>query len=135
MLVAWLCVRFVYLAVPALVAERRGAWSSLRRASALSRRQLWRTGGIALLTVVVTSIAAQVLTTPISLLLSLVVTGLGPQYALLGLVLAQAVSTVVAAAFVTPFTGAVTAVQYLDQRIRKEAYDVELLREAGVTAR
>ena len=27
----------------------------------------------------------------------------------------------------TPFTAAVTVLQYLDQRIRKEGYDVELI--------
>ena len=39
-----------------------------------------------------------------------------------------------AAAFVAPFTAAVTSLQYLDQRMRKEAYDVELMTQAGITA-
>ena len=39
----------------------------------------------------------------------------------------------ITAAFVAPFTSAVTSVQYLDQRIRKEAYDVELMTMAGIT--
>ena len=38
-------------------------------------------------------------------------------------------------AFVAPFTAAVTSLQYLDQRMRKEAYDVELMREAGLIPR
>ena len=42
-------------------------------------------------------------------------------------------SQVVAAAFVTPFTSSVTSLQYLDQRMRKEAYDVELMTKAGLT--
>ena len=50
------------------------------------------------------------------------------------LVVTQALSQVVAAAFVTPFTSAVTSLQYLDQRMRKEAYDVELMQQAGITA-
>ncbi len=37
-------------------------------------------------------------------------------------------------AFVAPFTGAVSSLQYLDQRMRKEAYDVELMTQAGLTA-
>ena len=41
----------------------------------------------------------------------------------------------VTAAFIGPFTSAVTSLQYLDQRIRKEAYDVELMTQAGITAR
>ena len=48
--------------------------------------------------------------------------------------LTNAVTSVVAAAFVAPFTAAVTSLQYLDQRIRKEAYDVELMTRAGITA-
>ena len=38
-----------------------------------------------------------------------------------------------ATAFVAPFTAAVTTLQYLDQRMRKEAYDVELMAQAGIT--
>ena len=41
----------------------------------------------------------------------------------------------VQAAFVAPFTAAVTSLQYVDQRIRKEAFDVELMTRAGITAR
>ena len=39
---------------------------------------------------------------------------------------------VAATAFVAPFTAAVTSLQYIDQRMRKEAYDVELMRQAGI---
>ena len=46
----------------------------------------------------------------------------------------HALGSVVAAAFVAPFTAAVTSLQYLDQRMRKEAYDVELMAQAGITA-
>ena len=52
---------------------------------------------------------------------------------LLVLVVTQALSQVVSAAFVTPFTASVTSLQYLDQRMRKEAYDVELMSRAGLT--
>lgn len=133
-LMAWVWIRMAYLPVPALMTERLGVIASMRRAFALTRRQFWRTLGIALLTLVITSIAAQVLTTPVTLVLSVVITGLGPEYALLSLVVTQAVATVISAAFVTPFTAAVTSLQYLDQRMRKEAFDVELMQRAGVTA-
>jgi hypothetical protein len=39
----------------------------------------------------------------------------------------------VSAAFTAPFTTAVASVQYLDQRMRKEAFDVELMARAGIT--
>lgn len=133
--VVWTYVRVVHLAVPALLLERISVRAALARAFRLSRRQFWRIFGIALLTTIITSIAAQVLTTPISLVLQLVLTGLSPDYVVLGLVLTQALTTVIAAAFVTPFTAAVSCLQYLDQRMRKEAFDVELMQRAGITTR
>ena len=43
-----------------------------------------------------------------------------------------AVGAVVSAAVLQPFQAAVNALLYVDQRIRKEAYDVELLGRAGI---
>ncbi len=114
--------------------ERRGVFGSLGRAFTLTRRQFWRTFGIALLTSLITQVASSVLTVPISLLSQLaLVLPLFAGYELLVFVLAQALSTVVAAAFVSPFTAAVTSLQYVDQRMRKEAFDVELMTRAGIT--
>ena len=50
------------------------------------------------------------------------------------IVVTQALDPGALSAFVTPFTAAVTSLQYLDQRMRKEAYDVELMQQAGITA-
>jgi hypothetical protein len=55
------------------------------------------------------------------------------QYVALVTVVLTALATVVQTAFVTPFSAAVTSLQYLDQRMRKEAYDVELMARAGIT--
>ncbi|HET8960286.1 hypothetical protein [Nocardioides sp.] len=133
-LLIWLWIRVGYLPVPALMLERVGVFGAFGRGFQLSRRQFWRIFGIALLTAVITGVASQVFATPISMLGEFVVTALGPQYEVLGLVVAQAIISVLTAAFVSPFTGAVTSLQYLDQRIRKEAYDVELMTQAGITA-
>ena len=54
-------------------------------------------------------------------------------YMVLGLAITQAVSSILSSAFVAPFTAAVTALLYIDQRMRKEAYDVELMRQAGLS--
>ncbi len=133
-LLVWLWIRVGYLPVPALMLEEVGVFGAIGRGFRLSRRQFWRIFGIALLTVVITGVASQVLATPLTLIGEYAITALGPQYALLGLVVVQAVTAVLTAAFVSPFTGAVTSLQYLDQRIRKEAYDVELMTQAGITA-
>ena len=63
-----------------------------------------------------------------------VIAVVGAKYTLVILSISQALTQVVSAAFVTPFTSSVTSLQYLDPRMRKEAYDVELMQQAGITA-
>ena len=58
-----------------------------------------------------------------------------PDYYFLVFTPGVAIGSVLPNAFVAPFTAAVTSLQYLDQRMRKEAYDVELMREAGLIPR
>ena len=129
----WFWVRVYYLPVPALMLEDVGVLGAIRRGHELTRRQFWRTFGIALLTVVVAQVAGSMLSLPISFLgQGAALAGAPPEWSLFLLVLSQALSSVVAAAFVSPFTAAVTSLQYLDQRIRKEAYDVELMTRAGI---
>ena len=131
----WLWIRVTYLPVPALIIERIGVFAALGRGYRLTRRQFWRTFGIGLLTVVITAVAAQIITVPFS-----IVGGVGsiavsdPEAALLLTLVVNALGTVLSTAFVAPFTSAVASLQYLDQRIRKEAYDVELMAQAGITA-
>jgi hypothetical protein len=132
----WFWIRIYYLCVPALMLEDVGVFGAIERGHALTRSAFWRTFGIALLTVVVTSIAGAMLGTPISLVLDGVLTGgLDSRYAALSLVVVNAVTAVVQSAFVAPFTAAVASLQYVDQRIRKEAFDVELMTRAGITGR
>jgi hypothetical protein len=132
--VVWFWVRIYYLPVPALMLEPVGVLGAIRRGFRLTRSQFWRTFGIALLTWIVVQVAAGFLGFPFAIVGEVVSVGVGDRYALLVLVVTQALAQVVSAAFVTPFTSAVTALQYLDQRMRKEAYDVELMQLAGITA-
>jgi hypothetical protein len=134
-LMGWVWVRLLYLPAPVLVLEKVGLVKAIGRGYRLSSREFWRTLGIALLTLLITVVAAQMLAVPFSvtgLLLSDVV---DPAHAALVLVLTQAVATVVASAFAAPFTAAVVALQYVDLRMRKEGYDVELMSRAGVLGR
>jgi hypothetical protein len=132
-LLVWFWVRVYYLPVPALMLEPVGVFGAVGRGFALTRRQFWRTFGIALLTVIVVAIASNVLAVPVGIIGQVATVAVGTQYALLVLVVTQALSQVISAAFATPFTSAVTSLQYLDQRMRKEAYDVELMQQAGIT--
>ena len=130
----WFWIRVYYLPVPALMLEPVGVFSSLGRGFRLTRKQFWRTFGIALLTYVIAQIGGSVLAFPINLIGQVALLALDPDYALLGLVVLQALGSVIAAAFVAPFSSAVSSLQYIDQRMRKEAYDVELMTQAGLTA-
>lgn len=130
----WLWIRLVYLATPALMLEPVGVFGSFGRTWRLTTGQFWRTLGIGLLTVLITGVAGGILTTPVSFGGQIASVAL-PEYAVLILVLSQAIALVIQNAFVAPFTAAVTSLQYLDQRMRKEAYDVELMREAGLIPR
>lgn len=130
----WFWVRIYYLPVPALMLEDVGVIGAIRRGFRLTKGQFWRTFGIALLTVLIAQIAGGILASPVSILGQLVFAGgASVKYAVLALVVTNALANVISAAFVAPFTTAVASLQYLDQRMRKEAYDVELMAQAGIT--
>ena len=127
----FLIVRLYLLAVPALMLEHTGVFGAFGRAWQLSSRQFWRLFGIWLLTALIAGFASQIVSFPISLVSSIVSVA-APDLYFLATIAGTALATVVAAAIVTPFTGAVTNLQYLDQRIRKESYEVELMEQAGL---
>jgi MFS family permease len=130
----WFWIRVYYLPVPALMLEDVGVLGAVGRGFRLTGRQFWRTFGIALLTVLIAQIAGGMLAAPVSILGQVVLAGGGPvKYAVLGLVVTNALTNVISAAFVAPFTTTVASLQYFDQRMRKEAYDVELMARAGIT--
>jgi hypothetical protein len=132
-LCCWLWIRVYYLPVPPLMLEDVGVFGAIGRGWTLTARQFWRTFGIALLTVLIGSVAGAMLSTPVTLIGQVTAFAV-PEYAALLLVLTQAVALVVQNAFVAPFLSTVTSVQYVDLRMRKEAYDVELMREVGIVA-
>ncbi|MEU6134512.1 hypothetical protein [Nocardioides sp. NPDC047086] len=130
----FLTVRLYLLAVPALMLEHTGVFGAIGRAWQLSARQFWRLFGIWLLAAIIAGFASQIVAFPISMLAS-VVGIVQPDLYFLATIAGSAVSTVVSAAIVTPFSGAVTNLQYLDQRIRKESYEVDLMEQAGLLSR
>lgn len=124
-------VRLFYLAPAALMLERVGVGAAMQRAWALSRAQFWRLLGIWLLTGLVVGLVGQVLSIPTSLIgVSAMLVAPGSSWAGLLLVLSGYLSTIIVGAVTTPFLAGVSALLYVDQRIRKEAYDVELLAAA-----
>ncbi|KRF35193.1 hypothetical protein [Nocardioides sp. Soil805] len=129
----WFWVRVYYLPVPALMLEPVGVLGAIGRGFRLTRGAFWRTFGIALLTVVIAQAAGTALAMPLSFLAQGALLGGVPSEAgVLVLVVSQAVASVVTAAFVAPFTTSVTALQYLDLRMRAEGHDITLMRQAGI---
>jgi hypothetical protein len=130
-LVFWVRVRA--LAVPSLMLEPVGVFGALGRAVRLTSRQFWRLFGILLLVALVVGVAGSMLRLPFSLVGEFfLVSGTDSGYGLTIYLLLTAVGTVISSALLQPFQAAVSALLYVDQRIRKEAYDVELLGRAGI---
>lgn len=115
---------FTLLATPALVLERAGVGTALRRSFQLTKRSFWRVLGIYLLTSILVAILAWVISSPSSLFAPL----LGSPAAIYVVTL---VASVIASAITTPFMAAVVALLYIDVRMRTEALDVELAKAAG----
>jgi hypothetical protein len=125
---AFVQVRLIALAAPALVLERLRLFASMRRAYELSRGQFWRLLGITLLTFVITSVIAQLLAIPFAIV------GVVAMFvfenrttAAMVYVFSNYLSLVLTQAVTIPFGAGVKSLLYVDQRIRKEAYDVELI--------
>jgi hypothetical protein len=130
----WFWVRVYYLPVPALMLEPIGVFGAIGRGYHLTRKAFWRTFGIGLLTLVIAQIAGSMLSMPVSLLSQGVLLGGVPGEAgVFLLVIGQAVASVITAAFVAPFTTSVATLQYVDLRMRTEAFDVVLMQRAGLT--
>jgi hypothetical protein len=129
----WFWVRIRALAVPTLMLEPAGIFGALRRAIRLSRHQFWRLLGLLLLVGLVVGVAGGILRLPFSIAGQLfLTTSTDTGYGLLIYLVLTAVGTVISSAVLQPFSAAVSALLYIDQRIRKEAYDVELLGRAGI---
>jgi len=133
-LYCWLTTKLAFVPV-LLVVERLRLGAAIRRSWSLTTGSFWRIFGIVLLITVVISLAAQVVTVPITAIGSLLGGVLNPNgaedfsnaWVLGSLVAGYAVSAVFAAVSYVA-TAATPAILYVDVRMRKEGLDVELQR-------
>jgi len=138
---SFLWVRLAF-AAPALLLERVGVGQALRRSWRLTAGSWWRVFGILLLTVVISFVASGLLATPLSLVGSVVGEALGGssddgaafRQGLLVSQLFANLGSVLASTVTAPFSAAVTALLYIDLRIRREGLDVALARAAAQPA-
>jgi Membrane domain of glycerophosphoryl diester phosphodiesterase len=121
------------MAAPALLLEGQGVAGAIRRSWALTRGSFWRVFGILVLTAIIVGIASAVIVVPLGLVSLLVGLGLGGGSStgvLVAQQIVQQVGSAVAGSIFYPFQAAVSALLYIDLRMRREGLDVELLRAA-----
>jgi len=134
----WLMIRFS-LASPALMLEKQGILKSMSRSAKLVRGSWWRVFGIQLLATIIANIVASIVVIPFAFLAAALsgdgVTGfLNSSSGNLGwtFLIVSGVGSVIGSMLTFPITAGVTVLLYIDQRIRREALDLDLARVAGV---
>ncbi|MFF9644419.1 hypothetical protein [Kitasatospora aureofaciens] len=131
----WLLIRYS-LAAPALMLEKQGVVTALSRSRRLARGSWWRIFGIVLLSRLLAGIVGATLVIPfrfIGLALgfgSIDRFGDSSQQSI-GMMVLTAIAGIIASSLTTPFLAAVGVLVYIDQRIRREALDIELARAAA----
>ncbi len=121
------------LASPAVVLERQGVVTSLRRSRTLVKGTWWRILGILLLSAIIVQVVSGVISVPFSLVTggASIFGGNTGAVSLLSLALGS-VGTIISGTITWPFAAAVSALLYIDVRMRREGLDIELARAAGL---
>ncbi|MEU8622882.1 hypothetical protein [Streptomyces sp. NPDC048623] len=136
--VIWLTIA-LSLASPALMLERQGVIKAMKRSMKLVQGSWWRIFGITLLTNVMVAVFTMLVAIPF-LILATAVSGSGLDSFMEGSVpetgwtflIIMGIGGVITSALTYPLTSGVTVLLYIDQRIRREALDLELARAAGL---
>jgi hypothetical protein len=123
----------ISLAAPAIVLEGHGVMAGLRRSFALTTgAAFWRILGITLLAGFLAGIARSLLGLPFSIIGTILgaLSGQDSESGQMIVTFVSHLSALLTGAITTPFVAAVTGLLYIDRRMRLEALDVVLLREA-----
>ncbi|MEV0643001.1 glycerophosphoryl diester phosphodiesterase membrane domain-containing protein [Streptomyces sp. NPDC050619] len=133
----WLMIRFS-LASPALMLEKQSITKSMSRSAKLVRGSWWRVFGIQLLATIIANIVAAIIVLPFTFLAA-ALSGDGIGGFLNGtgdlgwtFLIVSGIGSVIGSMITFPITAGVTVLLYIDQRIRREALDLDLARAAGV---
>jgi hypothetical protein len=126
------------LASPALMLEKQGVLKSMSRSAKLVRGSWWRVFGIQLLATIIANIVASIVVIPFALIASALsgdgITGFLSSAGSAGwtFLIVSGIGSVIGAMITFPISAGVTVLLYIDQRIRREALDLDLARAAGV---
>lgn len=133
----WLIIRFS-LASPALMLEKQSILTSIGRSAKLVHGSWWRVFGIQLLAGIIAGIVSSIVVLPFAFIAA-ALTGEGISGLLDGtggfgwtFLIVSGIGSVIGSTLTFPITAGVTVLLYIDQRIRREALDLDLARAAGV---
>ncbi|MGW0873650.1 glycerophosphoryl diester phosphodiesterase membrane domain-containing protein [Streptomyces sp. NPDC002740] len=136
-LVLWLLIR-LSLASPALMLEKQSIKKALGRSLKLTRGSWWRVFGIQLLALIIANIVAMIVVVPFALLGAALsdggVSGMVDATSDYGwtYLIVSGIGSVIGSMITFPISAGVTVLLYVDQRIRREALDLDLARAAGL---
>ncbi|GAA3814373.1 glycerophosphoryl diester phosphodiesterase membrane domain-containing protein [Streptomyces chiangmaiensis] len=134
----WIVMRFS-LASPALMLEKQSIRKAMSRSVKLVRGSWWRVTGIQVLAQIIASIVASLVVVPFAFLAGALggdgiggffngtADSVGWTFLIVG-----GIGSVIGRMLTFPISAGVTVLLYIDQRIRREALDLELARAAGV---
>ncbi|GAA4990464.1 hypothetical protein GCM10023205_72350 [Yinghuangia aomiensis] len=131
-------VLFVYayvllaLATPALILEKQTVGKALARSRKLVTGSWWRVCGILLLITILSGILGAIVQTPFGLATGFSQFGAAAVPDSFTDAMIVGIGGVIAYAITFPFNAGATALLYIDQRMRREALDLELARAAGL---
>jgi hypothetical protein len=117
------------VASPALIMERCGPAQALSRSLRLVRPRWWPTFGLLILVGLMTAIATQIISTPISLIAG----GDGPfgtvdsSSDLTSIFVGSTLAGIISGLLTAPVGAIVAVVLYVDLRVRHEGFDIEVL--------
>ncbi|MFE1954708.1 glycerophosphoryl diester phosphodiesterase membrane domain-containing protein [Streptomyces sp. NPDC059524] len=133
----WLMIRFS-LASPALMLEKQTVGKAMSRSVKLVRGSWWRVFGIQILASLIAGVVASIILVPFTVIAG-AVSGDGMSTFLdsggdagWAFLIISGIGAVVGSTITFPITAGVTVLLYIDQRIRREALDLELARAAGL---
>ncbi|MFE5796971.1 hypothetical protein ACFQ8C_30940 [Streptomyces sp. NPDC056503] len=129
LVIVWLLIRFG-LASPALMLERQGVVAALKRSAKLVSGSWWRIFGITLLAQLLIMIFTMILTIPFTAIAFALDGGFEVTWTYL---LVMAVGGIISSSLTYPVAAGVSVLLYVDQRIRREALDLELAKAAAGT--
>ncbi|MCX5153267.1 glycerophosphoryl diester phosphodiesterase membrane domain-containing protein [Streptomyces sp. NPDC054949] len=135
--IVWLGVA-LSLASPALMLEKSTVSKAIARSWKLVKGSWWRIFGITLLTGIITAIITGIIYYPLSMIgvfgfgngLDSVMDGSASSS--WGFLIFGGVALIIAQTITMPIQAGVTVLLYVDQRIRREALDLDLARAAGI---